>query len=44
MMSLVTVLDRAVGDLVVPDRWGEGLLFGFSGVDGPTDVLDPKER
>lgn len=39
MMGVMTVLDRAVGDLVVPDRWGEGLLFGFSGVDGPTDVL-----
>lgn len=20
-----------------PDRWGEGLLFGYSGLDGPTD-------
>lgn len=22
----------------VPDRWGEGLLFGFSGFDGPTET------
>jgi len=36
----VTVLEDLLEGLVAPpDVWGEGTLFAFSGVDGPTDVL-----
>ena len=37
---LVTMLDDVVTGLIAPpDKWGEGTLFAFSGVDGSTDVL-----
>ncbi len=36
----MTVLEYLLEGLVAPpDVWGEGALFAFSGVDGPTDVL-----
>jgi hypothetical protein len=36
----MTNLDDVVDGLIAPpDVWGEGGLFAFSGVDGPTDVL-----
>jgi hypothetical protein len=37
---LVSMLDEVVDGLTdLPDVWGEGTLFAFSGVDGSTDVL-----
>ena len=34
------MLDHVLDGLTdPPDVWGEGALFAFSGVDGPTDVL-----
>lgn len=34
------MLDHVVDGLAAPpDVWGEGTLFAFSGIDGPTDVL-----
>lgn len=36
----MSLLDRVVDGLVAPpDVWGEGTIFAFSGIDGPTDVI-----